>query len=66
MPPAALGDVRALVRRVVASGRAWVAPATFEGRDVVRNCATSGETTLPDLDKLVAILSAANRKSIAA
>ena len=66
VPPAALGDVRALVRRVVATGRAWVAPATFEGRDVVRICATSGETTLPDVDELVAVLNAANRGSIAA
>jgi hypothetical protein len=66
VPPPALGDVRALVRRVVAIGRAWVAPATFEGRDVVRICATSGETTLPDVDELVAVLNAANRKSIAA
>ncbi|HVC01629.1 MAG TPA: pyridoxal-dependent decarboxylase, partial [Steroidobacteraceae bacterium] len=36
VPPAELGEVRALVGRVVASGRAWVAPARFEGRDVVR------------------------------
>jgi glutamate/tyrosine decarboxylase-like PLP-dependent enzyme len=57
VPPAALGDVRTLVRRVVASGRAWVAPATFEGRDVVRICATNGETSLEDVDALVAVLS---------
>ena len=38
------GDVKALVMRVVASGRAWVAPTKFEGRDVVRICATNGET----------------------
>jgi glutamate/tyrosine decarboxylase-like PLP-dependent enzyme len=56
VPPATLGDVRALVRRVVASGRAWVAPTTFEGRDVVRICATNGETTLEDVDALVAVL----------
>jgi glutamate/tyrosine decarboxylase-like PLP-dependent enzyme len=56
VPPAALGDIRRLVRRVVASGRAWVAPATFEGRDVVRICATHGETTLEDVDELVAVL----------
>ncbi len=56
VPPATLGDVRALVRRVVASGRAWVAPTTFEGRDVVRICATNGETTLKDVDALVAVL----------
>lgn len=52
-------DVRALVRRVVASGRAWVAPATFEGRDVVRICATNGETCESDIEALVAALSAA-------
>jgi glutamate/tyrosine decarboxylase-like PLP-dependent enzyme len=56
VPPAALGDVRTLVRRVVASGRAWVAPATFEGRDVVRICATNGETTLEDVNALITVL----------
>jgi glutamate/tyrosine decarboxylase-like PLP-dependent enzyme len=56
IPPAALGDVRALVRRVVASGRAWVAPTTFEGQDVVRICATNGETLMSDVDALVAAL----------
>src|SRR3984885_10619667 len=54
--PDMLGDVRALVRRVVASGRAWVAPTTFEGRDVVRICATNGETTLEDVNTLIAAL----------
>jgi len=58
VPPAALGDVRDLVRRVVAGGRAWVAPTTFEGRDVVRICATNGETTLEDVNALVAALNA--------
>jgi hypothetical protein len=58
VPPAELGDVRDLVRRVVAEGRAWVAPTTFEGRDVVRICATNGETTLEDVDALVATLNA--------
>jgi glutamate/tyrosine decarboxylase-like PLP-dependent enzyme len=56
VPPAAMGDVRVLVRRVVASGRAWVAPTTFEGQDVVRICATNGETTIADVDALVAAL----------
>lgn len=56
IPPEALGDVRALVRRVVASGRAWVAPTTFEGQDVVRICATNGETTMADVDALIAVL----------
>ncbi len=56
IPPAELGDVRALVRRVVASGRAWVAPTTFEGRDVVRICATNGETRAEDVSALIAVL----------
>jgi glutamate/tyrosine decarboxylase-like PLP-dependent enzyme len=56
VPPAELGDVRELVRRVVAGGRAWVAPTTFEGRDVVRICATNGETTIEDVNALIAAL----------
>ena len=52
-------DVRALGRSVVASGRAWVAPATFEGRDVVRICATHGETSQRDVEELVKTLSGA-------
>jgi glutamate/tyrosine decarboxylase-like PLP-dependent enzyme len=56
IPPAGLGDVRALVRRVVASGRAWVAPTTFEGQDVVRICATNGETKIEDVNALIAAL----------
>jgi glutamate/tyrosine decarboxylase-like PLP-dependent enzyme len=58
LPPGAL-DVRALVRQVVSSGRAWVAPTTFEGRDVVRICATNGETSDQDVDELIAALSSA-------
>ena len=56
IPPAAAGDIRALVRRVVASGRAWVAPTTFEGQEVVRICATNGETSLADVEALIAAL----------
>ncbi len=56
LPPAKLGDVRALVRRVVASGQAWVAAAAFEGRDVVRICATNGETRAEDVDALLTVL----------
>jgi glutamate/tyrosine decarboxylase-like PLP-dependent enzyme len=56
LPPGA-HDVRGLVRRVVASGRAWVAPATFEGRDVVRICATHGESSAADIEELIRALS---------
>ncbi len=60
LPPAGK-EVRALVRQVVSSGRAWVAPTTFEGRDVVRICATNGETSDADVDELLAALSCAAR-----
>jgi glutamate/tyrosine decarboxylase-like PLP-dependent enzyme len=56
LPPAGSDAVRALVRRVVASGRAWVAPTSFEGRDAVRICVTHGETSEADVAELVAAL----------
>jgi hypothetical protein len=58
LPPPALGEVRALVQRVVRAGRAWVAAASFEGRDVVRICATNGETRERDVDTLIEALNA--------
>jgi glutamate/tyrosine decarboxylase-like PLP-dependent enzyme len=57
--PPGRADVRALVRNVVSSGRAWVAPTTFEGRDVVRICATNGETSDSDVEQLIAALGSA-------
>ena len=59
IPPPALGEVRALVRRVVSSGRAWVAPVLFEGRDAVRICATNGQTSEQDIEELLAALNEA-------
>jgi glutamate/tyrosine decarboxylase-like PLP-dependent enzyme len=47
------GDARSIVARVVASGRAWVAVASFEGDDVIRICITNGETTEADVMELV-------------
>ncbi len=52
-PPSGRGDVRSIVRRVVESGRAWVSAASFESRDVIRACATHGETTSEDVNELV-------------
>jgi glutamate/tyrosine decarboxylase-like PLP-dependent enzyme len=52
-PPAG-SEVRAIVSRLLAAGRSWVARTTFEGREVVRICATHGETTLADIEELVA------------
>jgi glutamate/tyrosine decarboxylase-like PLP-dependent enzyme len=55
-PAAGPGAVRSIVERVVASGRAWVAAASFEGRDTVRICVTHGETTPDDINQLVDVL----------
>jgi len=56
VPPAAQGEPRAVVARVLASGRAWVALARFEERDVIRICVTHGETSDADLAILVETL----------
>src|SRR3981189_1984746 len=52
-PPPGFGAVRSIVDRVVASGRAWVAAATFEGRETIRIWVTHGETGPGDIDELV-------------
>jgi glutamate/tyrosine decarboxylase-like PLP-dependent enzyme len=57
-PPSGSSDVRSIVSRLLASGRAWVARSTFEGQEVVRICATHGETSLADVEELVAGLTA--------
>jgi len=59
VPPPGSVEVRELVRRVLASGRAWVAPGSFEGREVVRICATHGEISRADVEELVVTLQAA-------
>ena len=56
VPPAALGDPKTVVARVLASGRAWVSLARFEERDVIRICVTHGETGDADLAILIASL----------
>jgi glutamate/tyrosine decarboxylase-like PLP-dependent enzyme len=57
-PSPGSGEIRAIVSNLLASGRAWVARTTFEGREVVRICATHGETSLADVEDLVAGLTA--------
>jgi len=47
---------------VLASGRAWVSAARFEGRDVVRACVTNGETTPEDMMEAADALQAACRR----
>jgi glutamate/tyrosine decarboxylase-like PLP-dependent enzyme len=53
------GEVRAIVARVLASGRAWISAAVFEGREVVRACVTHGGTGRDDIAALVEVLEAA-------
>jgi glutamate/tyrosine decarboxylase-like PLP-dependent enzyme len=56
VPPPALGDPRAVVARVLKSGRAWVSLARFEEQDVIRICVTHGETSAEDLAILLQAL----------
>ena len=55
-PPSRFGDARAIVDRVLASGKAWIAVAKYEGTDVIRACVTHGETTPNDVYELVIAL----------
>jgi glutamate/tyrosine decarboxylase-like PLP-dependent enzyme len=57
-PPAGSPEVRALVNRVTGSGRAWIAAAKFEGRDIIRVCLTHGGASARDIFELVNALSA--------
>jgi glutamate/tyrosine decarboxylase-like PLP-dependent enzyme len=55
-PPRDAPDARTIASRVLASGRAWVAVAKYEGRDVIRICLTHGEATTDDIRELAAAL----------
>jgi hypothetical protein len=55
-PPSKAAEIRSIVGKLVASGRAWVSVAAFEGRDVIRACVTHGETTPDDVAELVKAL----------
>jgi glutamate/tyrosine decarboxylase-like PLP-dependent enzyme len=57
-PPAGYPPIREIVRRVLASQRAWVAATTFGGREVIRICATHGEISAQDIGILVETLEA--------
>ena len=59
LPPPGSAPIREIVRKLLASGRAWAAVAKLEGREVVRLCATHGEISIADIDELVAALEAA-------
>jgi aromatic-L-amino-acid decarboxylase len=59
VPPPGAPPLRELVRRVLASGRAWAAVTTFAGQEAVRICATHGEISIGDVQELVESLSMA-------
>lgn len=58
-PPAGESEVRSIVSRVLASGRAWISVATFERREVIRACVTNGGTSPDDITELVGALQSA-------
>jgi glutamate/tyrosine decarboxylase-like PLP-dependent enzyme len=60
-PQHGYGPARSIVSRVLASGRAWVSLATYEGQEVIRACVTHGETTPDDIVELVDVLTTAQR-----
>jgi glutamate/tyrosine decarboxylase-like PLP-dependent enzyme len=55
-PPEGSRPIREIARHVLGSGQAWVAVAEFEGGEVIRICATHGETTDSDVHILVRAL----------
>ena len=59
-PPAGAPPVREIVRRVLASQRAWVAATQLAGQEVVRICATHGASTLADAEAVVQELASAS------
>jgi aromatic-L-amino-acid/L-tryptophan decarboxylase len=59
VPPAGAPVPAEIVRRVVASGKAWVSAASIEGQAIVRACVTHGMTQDSDIAILVEALEAA-------
>jgi glutamate/tyrosine decarboxylase-like PLP-dependent enzyme len=59
LPPPGSPEPSTIVRRVLASGSAWISTASFESTPVIRACITNGTTTERDIDILVSALSAA-------
>ena len=58
-PPPSFGDARSIAEKIVSSGRAWIAAAKFEGREIIRVCVTHGQTTPDDVIELVDALDSA-------
>lgn len=55
-------DPHLIAERVVAGGQAWISPARFEGRPVLRACITSHFTRPEHLEALVTALNTARRQ----
>jgi glutamate/tyrosine decarboxylase-like PLP-dependent enzyme len=53
------GEVLAIVSRVLASRRAWISVAIFEGCEVIQACVTHGGATSADIRELVRVLQSA-------
>jgi glutamate/tyrosine decarboxylase-like PLP-dependent enzyme len=51
--------IATIVRRVLASGEAWISVAIHEGRPTIRACVTHGATSGDDVARLVDALEAA-------
>ncbi len=66
LPPGKAVTAAQIVDRVLASGRAWVSTARYEGEDVIRACMTNGESRRRDVDDLVAALADAFQTEIGA
>jgi glutamate/tyrosine decarboxylase-like PLP-dependent enzyme len=60
-PPSGFDQVRSIAGRLLATGRAWVAAALFEGDEIIRACVTNGESTAYDVDELVTVLHTAGK-----
>ncbi len=56
VPPVGAPDPVTIVRRVLASGAAWISTAVFAGHEVIRICISNGETTSEDIAALVQTL----------
>jgi glutamate/tyrosine decarboxylase-like PLP-dependent enzyme len=63
-PPLGSDRVGPIVTRLLATGRAWVAAAMFEGEEIIRACVTNGETTQHDVDELASALVSAATSAI--
>jgi glutamate/tyrosine decarboxylase-like PLP-dependent enzyme len=64
IPPRKEVSAAQIVERVLASGRAWVSVASFEGENVIRACVTNGQTVREDVDDLVCALEDAFRAAL--